>query len=249
MIDMHSHIIPMVDDGSKSFEITQKMLQSAKDSGFNGIFATPHYIDKSSVRREEMLEHFNRLKSLAQSFGIELFLGNEVFICPEIADLVKDEVVSCLSDSKYLLVELPRHNEINYLDDVIFELRAHGITPIIAHPERYMIVHENPEVLYEMADKGVLFQVNSGSINGDYGESVRKIAMKLLKHNVYQFMGSDAHSYDRYKAYSKAMEIVKDTCGEEVLKLITKINPAKVKNNEEIETNLLPMKKKFLFWG
>ena len=190
-----------------------------------------------------------KLKSLAESFDIELSLGNEVFICPEIVDLVKDGIVSCMNDTKYLLIELPRSNEINYLDDVVFELKSNGITPIIAHPERYMIVHENPEVVYELADKGVLFQVNSGGLIGDYGESVKKIAMKLLKHNVYQFMGSDAHSYDRYKVYGKATKIVTETCGEDTLKLMTEINPLKVKNNEEVESDLLPMKKKFWFWG
>ena len=84
---------------------------------------------------------------------------------------------------------------------------------------------------------------------GDYGESVKKLALKLVKHNVYQVMGSDAHSYDRYKVYGKATKIVAETCGEDVLKLITEINALRVKNNEDVESDLLPMKKRFLFWG
>jgi len=248
MIDMHSHIIPMVDDGSRSFEVTEKMLKSAVSSGFKGIFATPHYITEKSVRRGDMMNHFSKLKELAKSLGIELYLGNEVFVCPEIVDLVKTGVVSCMNDSRYLLMELPRHNEVNYLEDVIFELGTIGITPILAHPERYRFVHEDPESLYDLADKGVLFQLNSGSLLGDYGDGVKKIAKKLLKANVYQFMGSDAHHYDRYKVYMEAKGLVSKLVGDDTLKLMTETNPGKVKNNEEVISDLQPMKKNFLFW-
>jgi len=248
MIDMHSHIIPMVDDGSKSFEITEKMLRSAVECGFEGIFATPHYITEKSVKRGEMLKHFSKLKSFAKSLGIELYLGNEVFVCPDIVDLVKNNVVSCLNDSQYLLMELPRHNEVNYLEDVVFELGTMGITPILAHPERYHFVHEDPDSLYDLADKGVLFQLNSGSLLGDYGEGVKKIAKKLLRANVYQFMGSDAHHYDRYRVYMEAKDIVSKLVGEDILRLITEFNPDKVRNNEVVFSDLQPMKKNFLFW-
>ena len=248
MIDMHSHIIPGVDDGSRDIEITKRMLKEAALSGFTTIFATPHYFDNNSVNRKEMLAHFKKIKSLAAASGIELILGNEVYIQPELPQLVKDSTVSCMNDSKYLLMEIPRHNDINYFEDVVFELSLMGITPILAHPERYRIVREDPEILYDFADKGVLFQLNSGSLLGDYGESVKKLAMKLLKQNVYQFMGSDAHHYDRYKVYNQAVEIVIKKVGKDVAKRLTDINPRKVKNNETIEADLQPMKKKFLFW-
>ena len=118
MIDMHSHIIPMVDDGSRSISITEKMFKEASSQGFTGIFAKTHYIDRKSVKREEMISHFSNLVKMAKFYGIELFLGNEVFICPEIATLVQDGVISKMNDSRYLLMELPRNNDVNYLDDV-----------------------------------------------------------------------------------------------------------------------------------
>ena len=248
MIDMHSHIIPMVDDGSKNISITEEMFMNAKNAGFKSIFATPHYIDTKSVKREDMVVHFNNLKKKAESYGIELLLGNEVFISPDLPEQVKNGVVSCLNNSKYLLMELPRNNEINYLDDVVFELGTLGIVPIIAHPERYRIVHEDMDVLFDLADKGVLFQLNSGSLIGDYGETVKKTAKKLLQNNVYQFMGSDAHSYDRYKVFDEAKQIVCKVAGEDVLKLITDTNPTKVKNNEDVFPDLRKIKKNFLFW-
>lgn len=248
MIDMHSHIIPMVDDGSKSFSITEKMLSTASSNGITAIFATPHYIDRRSVERKVMLEHFNALKPIAESVGVELILGNEVFVCPEITRLVKEEKVSRMNDTKYLLMELPRNNDVNYLEDVIFGLKDMGVTPIIAHPERYAFVREKPRSLYEFADQGVLFQLNSGSLLGDYGDSVKKVAKLLLKHNVYQFMGTDAHSYDRYKVYHKATEYVSKLVGDDVLKLITETNPNKVKNNEDVDSDLQQIKKSFFFW-
>lgn len=249
MIDMHSHIIPMVDDGSENIEITKKMLEAAHNAGFSTIFATPHYFDeRNSLCREKMLDHFEKVKSLAKKFDIELLLGNEVYIQPDLQEVVKQNTVSLMNQSRYLLMEIPRHNDINYLEDVVFELSTMNITPILAHPERYKMVRENPEVLYDLADKGVLFQLNSGSLLGDYGDGVKKLATKLLKHNVYQFMGSDSHYYDRYKVYSEALDIVKNTVGEEQVKLLTEINPTKVKNNEIIESDLQPMKKKFLFF-
>lgn len=247
MIDTHSHIIPMVDDGSKNLNTTEKMLRVASENGFTGIFATPHFIDNRSVKREEMLGHFNKLKCFASSFGIELFLGNEVFICSDMIQLVKNGIVSSMNDSKYLLIELPRNNDINYLEDIIEDLVDNDIVPIIAHPERYIFVNRNPRKMYGLADKGALFQLNSGSLTGDYGDTVKNTAKKLLKYNMYQFMGTDAHSYDRYKVYNKATDMVRKICGIDTLKLITEINPNKVKNNEDIESDLQPMKKCFFF--
>ena len=248
MIDIHSHVIPMVDDGSKNFMVTERMLEEASKAGFKEIFATPHYFDEKSIKREDMLVHFNELKKLATSYGINLLLGNEVFVSHDLPSLVKDKVVSCMNDSRYLLFELPRNNDINYLQDVLFELSSMDIVPILAHPERYRFVIENPESLIELSNYGLLFQGNSGSILGDYGEVVKKTAITLLKMNIYQFLGSDAHSQDRYEAFNLSKKYVDKFAGEGVFEILTETNPAKVRDNLEVDIDIHKTKKSLFFW-
>lgn len=245
MIDVHSHIIPLVDDGSKSFLVTEKMFKAAKDNGFAAIFATPHYFGAESICREDMVGHFEKIKEYAKEFDIDLYLGNEVYICPEIAGLVDNKIVSSMNDTRYVLIELPRNNAVNYLYDTIFELKSFDIVPIIAHPERYGFVIEDYKRLFKLAEAGALFQLNSGSLVGDYGSEVKNTAKTLLKHNIYQFMGSDAHSYDRYRAYNTAVEYLKKISGAETVKLLTETNPEKMLRNEDISTNIEYRKKKW----
>jgi len=248
MIDIHSHIIPLVDDGSKNFMITEDMLKAASEAGFKEIFATPHYFDNKSICREDMLVHFKELKDFASSYGINLLLGNEVFISHDLPKLVEDKVVSCMNDSRYLLFELPRNNDINYLEDILFELSSMDIVPILAHPERYRFVIENPESLLELAKYGMLFQGNAGSILGDYGDIVKKTAITLLKMNIYQFLASDAHSFDRYQAFNLSKKYVDKYAGEGVFEILTEINPAKVRDNLEVDIDIHKTKKNLFFW-
>ena len=238
MIDFHSHIIPEIDDGSRSIEETMLLLEEAQKAGFTKIISTSHYLEKhyefNETSRKQFLE---MLKIGANNFklDIELYLGSEIYTSYDIVDLLKEHKASTINGTNYVLIELPMQSELPNLKNVIYTLLGNGYTPIIAHPERYSYVKENPNWLLDYIELGVLFQSNYGSIIGMYGKEAQKTVKLLLKHDMIHFLGSDVH---RPKTiYTKMPEILqelKKVLERDKLKKLTKINPQLVLDNETI---------------
>lgn len=238
MIDMHSHILPGIDDGSQSIEESIKMIKEAKEAGFTEIISTSHYIEESynssKYEREELIKNINE-KLEAENINIKIYNGAEAYISTNLNDLIEKEKLPTINESKYLLMELPMHSEILYLDNIIYDLKTNGITPIIAHPERYSYVQRNPKVLENLIDKGVLFQANYGSIIGKYGKDAEKTLKRLLKSNMIHFLGTDTHrSGTVYIQMNKILKKLEKLIGKEKLELLSTINPQKVLKNEDI---------------
>ena len=181
MTDIHSHILFDIDDGSKNIEESIELLKKLKDIGFNNIILTPHYIEGSeySSNNSEKNERFKELKKelLNQKIDINIYLGNEIFINNNIYELIKKAEIKTLNNTRYILIELPFHNQIVNLEDLIYELKIKGLKPKIAHPERYTYFQENYKEVDRLREEGFLFQGNYASILGYYG----KEAQKLLK--------------------------------------------------------------------
>jgi protein-tyrosine phosphatase len=197
MIDMHSHILPAIDDGARDMDIALDMLRLAEDSGTKAIMATPHVIEGSWLPSwEEILAKCQALKAAAQAANItiDIYPGAEVAIHLDILDLVTTPGPYCLNGGSYLLVELPAAEIPNYTDDFFFTLQARGITPILAHPERHPDVIRQPQILADWINKGVLAQLNAPSLTGKMGEAARKCAELLLQNEMVHIIGSDAHS-------------------------------------------------------
>ena len=196
MIDMHSHILPGIDDGSQSIEESIKMIKEAKEAGFTEIISTSHYIEESynfsKQERERIIKNINE-ELERENIDIKIYNGAEAYISTNLTELIQKEELPTINESKYLLMELPMHSQILYLDNIIYNLKTNGITPIIAHPERYSYVQKNPKILQDFANKGVLFQANYGSIIGRYGKDAEKTVKKLLKNNMIHFLGTDTH--------------------------------------------------------
>lgn len=245
MIDIHNHIIFDVDDGSKSLDQSIEMIKAAKESGFDEICFTPHYMEDGYRTERAVLEKKVEIIKKAvkrEKIDIKIHLGEEIFIFPTLpANL--DKVIS-LNDSKYLLIEFPLVEKINYIDDVLYELMTLDKIPIIAHPERYLETEKNYSMIEELAQRGVLFQSNINSIVGHYGSAAKKLVIKLLKDNLIQFIGSDAHSVAGYKKASESLKALKKLVGEEKLKEMTEINPKLVLENKEIEIDHVTSTKK-----
>ena len=204
MIDLHLHILPGIDDGSSSLEESVRMAKRLSELGFKGAFCTSHYIADSPQAADNQTK--NRLREKLQTeldkAGIKLKLmpGNEIYIDPKMVDYLTKGKASCLGGElsskkkhQHVLFELPFYAEVSYLRDIIFELKAKGLVPILAHPERYLFIQKNKEVVFELKKLGVKLQSNYGSIVGQYGGKAKKIMKFLLKNRLVSYLGTDIH--------------------------------------------------------
>lgn len=235
MIDFHSHILPNIDDGSRSLNETIHILKEAQKAGFTKIISTSHYIDGYYEANEE--QRAKLLNEVKENFqGMELYLGNEIYITNQMTDLLSEKKASTINNSKYVLFELPMNTKAMDVKEVVFRLMEKGYVPIIAHPERYKYVKENIEYVRELADMGVLFQSNYGSSIGMYGKKAQKTQKKLLEEGLIQFFGSDVHTVEQvYTKMPKILKKLRKIISEEELEQFSTVNPQKVLNNEDIE--------------
>ena len=198
MVDIHSHILPLIDDGSHSLDESVAMLQRSVASGVHAIVATPHlfpgYYTASTQERNEAIaalqEEANRCK-----LPIKILPGRECFGNLELYQYEKDvNQLTIMPGGKYLLMESPMHGIPGYVDEMITDLRAKRITPILAHAERYADVIENPNLLQNYIAQGCLIQINVGSLLGKFGKAIQRTAEILLLHRMGHIVASDMHS-------------------------------------------------------
>lgn len=251
MIDFHSHIIPEIDDGSRSIEETMLLLEEAKKAGFKKIISTSHYVQDQFEFDEPSREmFFNLIKNGASNLGIdiEIYLGSEIFASYDIVELIREHKASTINGSKYVLFELPMQNEMPNLKNIVYNLLGNGYIPIIAHPERYEYVKENPNWLIEYIELGVMFQANYGSLIGIYGKQAQITVKKLLKNNMIHFLGSDVHrARTIYAKMPEILEELEKTIDADTIEELTTINPSLVLENQPIHTKM-PNKIKKSFW-
>lgn len=235
MIDFHSHILPDIDDGSRSMEETLEILREAKDVGFNKIISTSHYFERYYECNEE--ERKKLLENVQNNFNeIAFYLGNEIYVTENMVQLIKDKEASTINNSNYVLFELPMNNKVMRAKETIYRLIENEYIPIIAHPERYSYVQNDIEYVRELSDMGALFQANYGSVIGMYGQKAKKTVKKLLKEDLIQFLGSDVHRPNQIYPYiPKIIKKLNKIISEEKIEELTTINPQKVLNNEYIK--------------
>ena len=235
MIDMHSHILPNIDDGSRNMEETLNLIKEAKKIGFTKIVLTPHYIEgyyeKGEEERKALIDKISR-----EVKGIELYNANEVYMSENIINLLQEKKISKINDTKYLLFEMPINIKPMNLYEVVNEMLEHNIKPILAHPERYTFIFKEPEIIYDLIQKGVLMQANYGSIICLYGKRTEVMVKKLLQNNMIHILGSDVHRQNSiYKEIPEIMNKLEKLIGKEMVKKLSEINPLKILKNEEIQ--------------
>lgn len=236
MIDIHSHILPEIDDGSSSYEETLEILKEAKDAGFDKIVTTSHYYTDMYISNEK--DRKTLIKNIKKDLNseIELYLGSEIYICSDIPKLIKNKEVSTLNNSKYVLFEIYLKGECPELKNIIIDLMSNGYKPILAHPERYEIFQKDPTKLEEILELGVYLQANFLSILGGYGKVAQKTVELLLKHNMISFLGTDVHSSKNYYPNVKeASKKIINIIGQENFNILTEENPRLILENKEIE--------------
>ena len=241
MIDFHSHIIPNVDDGSKSVEETFELLKEAKEAGFSGIISTSHYME--GYYETDAAERSVWIKAISENLGkkdidLKLYLGNEVYITKNIINLLETGKATSINNSNYVLFEFPMNSKPMDMYDIIYDMLECKIVPILAHPERYSFVQKDPNLIYDLIQKGVLMQSNYGSILGMYGEKAEIIVRKFLENNMVHFLGSDVHRVGSvYPRIQSSLKEIEDIVGEDKLDEISTVNPELVLENKGIEVD------------
>ena len=239
MTDLHTHILPNIDDGARSIDETFNLIKEAQEAGFDNIVLTSHY--KENYYETNMPEREVWLKAIMQNLQIKnidtnLYLASEIYISENIMQLLEEEKASTINNTSYVLFELPKKEEPENLYETIYSLQQNKLVPILAHPERYEYVQKEPEIIYDLIQKGVLIQVNYGSILGHYGKAAQLIAQKLLQNNMVHFLASDVHRQNTiYKEIPKILEILSGIIGEEKLEKLTTTNPELAIHNKRIE--------------
>ncbi len=213
MIDIHSHIIPGVDDGAQTTELAIEILKEAKKAGLKTIIATPHYSEE--LHRDGTIDrNFEIIREEALRLDIALFKGYEIKIRHYTAQMPEDYSGLTLGDSRYLLLELPRDRVPSYTLELLYNLQLKSFIPIIAHPERCRRLAVNKQLFAEMTDMGCLLQVDAASIIGANGRGVKRFAKKIITSGKAAFVASDAHDPAGYSNwYVKARKKVQKWIG------------------------------------
>ena len=238
MKDIHTHILPGIDDGSKTLEESISLLKKMQQEGIEELILTPHYIEESkydynNTKKEKLLKELeNKIKE--ENINIKIYLGNEVFFSSNILELIKAKKIKTLNDSKYLLFEFPMRQTYNNASQIISEIISKGYIPVLAHPERYKIFQDHPNLMEEYLRCGVLMQGNFTSLFGKYGRIPKKRLKYFLQKRWITFLGSDTHhevNYNEEKLRKFLMKITKD---KEYVEDLMNRNFDKVIKNEDI---------------
>jgi len=216
MIDIHSHVLPLVDDGSTSIQASLKMIKEAIDIGVTDLFFTPHYMRLRNYLStyENNLKVFESFKEEVKKAGmiINLHLGNEIYYTIDAIKYLKNKIVTSMGNTSLILVEFSMNEPEEDIVDAVHNLRAAGYLPIIAHPERYEYIKkiEDFQLIHQM---GALIQINAHSLVGKYGPATQKLCLKLIKMGLVDFVASDIHEF-RSNYLKDAYVIVKKKFGD-----------------------------------
>ena len=242
MIDVHSHILPGIDDGARDLEEALEMARLAVADGIRVMVATPHLfkhkiVDLNAINEKRViLEHLDafRDKLAAEGIDLEILPGCDVPLSPEALSLLEEDRVLTVNDGKrYLLLELPDFSMPPSLENICFRLQCQGIPPIITHPERHLFIQELPDKLRRVIELGCLAQLTASSLTGGFGRQVAKVSRQLVKKGYIQLLASDAHDpRHRPPQLSKAViELSKLVGPERAWAMVTQI-PQKIIRGE-----------------
>lgn len=194
--DMHSHLIPGIDDGSPDITTSLRLIRGMADLGYSKLITTPHIMwDMYKNTREGILEKLEVLRAAVkeQGWAIEIHAAAEYFLDEHVEQLVKKNEPLLTVSGNMVLTEFSLAFPSHSLKDILFDMQMQGYQPIIAHPERYIYLEHNKEFYDELKDIGCLFQLNLLSLGNHYGKSVHELANYLIKKGYYDFIGTDLH--------------------------------------------------------
>lgn len=227
-IDIHSHLLPGIDDGAKNLENSIELIQKMSSYGIKNFITTPHilgslYPNTPEIIKSKLQEVKNELIKRGIT-GISIKAAAEYMMDEEFSLILEKGELLTLKDN-LVLVEMSYFSPPNNLFDILFQLGLKGYKPVLAHPERYNSYHKNFRIYQKLKNAGCLFQLNLLSLTANYGKEVQKTTERLLKENMYDFVGTDTHHFEHLNS---------------LINISTKKNLAKIEH-------LLENNKKFLF--
>lgn len=240
MVDIHSHILPGVDDGSRSLDETRRMLMAAAEGGTEVICATPHLdrrIGFVNYASDGLNERFEALCRMAERerIPVRIARGMEVLAGEDLPELLSDGLVWTLAGTRYFLVEFGFFEDPAFCADVLRRTAKRGFMPVIAHPERYRFIQDRPQTAYEWCRSGYGLQINRGSITGRFGEAARIAAMRLIGHGLAACVASDAHGAQRRTAgMADVRRLIGKEFGPDHAGLLLEDNPRRILAGREL---------------
>ena len=235
MVDIHSHILPEVDDGPKSWDMALAMCRVAAADGITHMVATPHANDRYHYDRDYLKGLLDHLQELTGN-SPRLLLGCDFHLSYEnLQDCVANPSRYVIQDTRYQLVEFSNYSIPDNTTDSFFKLGDCGITAVITHPERNPILRENLQRVVEWAEQGCVVQVTGSALTGFWGERTRRAAVWLLERQAVHVLATDAHDLEkRIPILSTSREAAAEICGEDVAEALVEGNPGAIISNQPL---------------
>lgn len=233
MIDIHHHLLPGIDDGSKDLATSVAMVQIAVEDGITHIVATPHAnhtFEYDRARNEDLLQGVRDALPAETAARVQLGLGCDFHLnFDNVEDALANRTRYSINSTEYLLIELPDFNIPTRLDEVLYSMRVAGLTPILTHPERNATLQRTPERIQEWLASGLLVQVTAGSVTGNFGGKAKSMAWNLLRSGSVHFLATDAHdTVHRPPKMQAARHMVEKQLGAEIAEALCVGNPLAV---------------------
>lgn len=253
MVDLHCHLLPGIDDGSKNMTISLRLAREATKNGVTHALLIPHHMNGRYVNhKQDVIRRTQEFKEQLVANGISLtvFPGQEVRINGQLlAALDQDDILFADIDNRYLMLEFPDDDVPHYTNQMIFDLQQRGITPVIVHPERNTKIMTQPELLYKLLEKGCLSQITVSSYVGTFGKKVENFSRQLIESGQGYVFASDAHALPGRKyEMRQAFEKLNQEFGSELTKQYQN-NARSIINGDDVPLNeLRTFKKKKRFW-
>ena len=233
MVDIHCHILPEVDDGAWDMEAAVDMAKIARDSGVKKIITTPHFKgEPKSLEAVGFLMHQRRLlqsRLKREKIEVELLPGAEVLCVPQTMELAKTGRLPTLGTGRYVLTEFYFDASAGFMEETLHGLRQMGYLPVVAHPERYGAVQRDPELAARWFHRGIVLQINKGSVLGAFGRRAEDAAVRMLCRGNAHIIASDAHSpHVRTTDLQPVRHWCLDHLGQAYTKILLEDNPGRV---------------------
>lgn len=254
MVDLHCHLLPGIDDGSKSMRTSLRLAREAAENGVTHALLTPHHLNGRYVNhKRDVIKKTKEFREQLEEHDIPLtvFPGQEVRINGQLLNaLDEDDILFADTSNKYLMLEFPDDDVPYYTNQMIFDLQQRGIIPVIVHPERNTRIMTEPDLLFQLLEKGCLSQITASSYVGTFGKKVKNFSYQLIEAGQGYVFASDAHDlpgrkYEMRQAFEKLQhEFGKDLVNQ------YQSNAQAIINGEVVALNDLRVirKRKKYFW-
>lgn len=237
MIDIHTHILPNVDDGSSSLEESIMMIEESVDKGTKYMILTPHSMDEYVNDPSEIKRCFKIFKDELKKRNVNagIALGMEMFAYEDFEERLMNKEYITLNQSKYLLIESHFDTSSASLLEMVDTVKDVNLVPILAHAERFHAIQRHPELAYRLNRMGVGIQINQGSLFGKFGMQAKITAHTLLDYNLVQCIASDCHGVESRKAgLQEAWDYISKEYSSGYAEILLQINPTRIWNNGEL---------------